>query len=450
MKNTKKYFNRLTDSNLELWKNDEYKKPLLLSGARQVGKSSSVRNLGESFPYFIEINLEENNALHALFNENNSVESICAKLEIVFNIPIIEGETLLFLDEIQSCPNAITALRYFYEQKPYLHLIAAGSLLEFALETLPSFGVGRIRTLFIYPFSFDEFLLAMQEERLLELKKKATSESPLDLIFHQKLTDYFKQFLIIGGMPEVIARFAIHKNYLEAQQVLDDLIISLKSDFVKYKKRVPSNRIKEVFESVSKQMGAKFVYTKIGNHLTNLQIKEALQLLILSGLVIPVTHTTGNGIPLGAEIDMKKRKMLLLDTGIFQRVLGLDVANIVLENNFEVINKGAIAELFFGLEWLKYSSPFSQNELYYWHRENKTGNAEVDYIIQKNSSILPIEIKSSNSGAMQSLRIFLKEKNIQKGVRFSLENFSSLEDVSIYPLYAVSTFFESKIYNSPA
>lgn len=450
MKNTKKYFNRLTDSNLELWKNDEFKKPLLLSGARQVGKSSSVRNLGESFPYFIEINLEENNALHALFNENNSVESICAKLEIVFNIPIIEGETLLFLDEIQSCPNAITALRYFYEQKPYLHLIAAGSLLEFALETLPSFGVGRIRTLFIYPFSFDEFLLAMQEERLLELKKKATSESPLDLIFHQKLTDYFKQFLIIGGMPEVIARFAIHKNYLEAQQVLDDLIISLKSDFVKYKKRVPSNRIKEVFESVSKQMGAKFVYTKIGNHLTNLQIKEALQLLILSGLVIPVTHTAGNGIPLGAEIDMKKRKMLLLDTGIFQRVLGLDVANIVLENNFEVINKGAIAELFFGLEWLKYSSPFSQNELYYWHRENKTGNAEVDYIIQKNSSILPIEIKSSNSGAMQSLRIFLKEKNIQKGVRFSLENFSSLEDVSIYPLYAVSTFFESKIYNSPA
>lgn len=444
MKNTKKYFTRLTDSNLELWKNDDFKKPLLLRGARQVGKSSSVRNLGKSFPHFIEINLEENNGLHSLFNETNSIESICAKLEIAFNIPIIERETLLFLDEIQSCPNAITALRYFYEQKPNLHVIAAGSLLEFALETFPSFGVGRIRTLFIYPFSFDEFLIAMQEERLLELKKKATSKLPLDLIFHQKLTEYFKQFLIIGGMPEVIARFAVHKNYLEAQQVLDDLLISLKSDFVKYKKRVPSNRINEVFESVSKQMGAKFVYTKIGNHLTHLQIKEALQLLILSGLVIPVTHTAGNGIPLGAEIDLKKRKMLLLDTGLLQRILGLEVANIVFENNFEVINKGAIAELFFGLEWLKYSSPFSQNELYYWHRENKTGNAEVDYVVQKNSAILPVEIKSSNSGVMQSLRMFLKEKNIPKGVRFSLENFSSLEDVAIYPLYAVSSFFESK------
>lgn len=424
--------------------NDEFKKPLLLPGARQVGKSSSVRNLGRSFPYFLEINLEENTGLHTLFTATNSIESICAKLEIAFNIPIIEGETLLFLDEIQSCPSAITALRYFYEQKPNLHLIAAGSLLEFALETLPSFGVGRIRTMFIYPFSFDEFLVAMQEERLLELKKLATSELPLDPIFHQKLTDYFKQFLIIGGMPEVIARFAVHKNYLEAQQVLDDLLISLKSDFVKYKKRVPSNRINEVFESVSKQMGSKIMYTKIGPQLTNLQIKEALQLLILSGLVIPVTHTAGNGIPLGAEIDIKKRKMLLLDTGLFQRILGLDVANVVLESNFEVINKGAIAELFFGLEWLKYSSPFSQNELYYWHRENKTGNAEVDYIVQKNSAILPVEIKSSNSGAMQSLRMFLKEKNIPTGVRFSLENFSRLEDVAIYPLYAVSSFFESE------
>ncbi|PWA10290.1 ATP-binding protein [Flavobacterium laiguense] len=447
MKNTKKYINRFIDSHLSSWMNDIYKKPLLLRGARQVGKSSSVRNIGKSFSYFLEINLEENSAIHTLFNENNSIDSICSKLEIAFNIPIEEGKTLLFLDEIQSCPNAITALRYFYEQKPNLHVIAAGSLLEFALETLPSFGVGRIRTIFIYPLSFDEFLGAMNEERLLELKKKASAEFPLDAIFHQKLIDYFKQFLLVGGMPEVVARFIVNKSLLEAQQVLDDLLLSLKSDFIKYKKKVPSTRINEVFESVSKQMGAKFIYIKIGNHLTNLQIKEALHLLILSGLVIPVTHTAANGIPLGAEIDLKKRKILLLDTGIFQRVLGLDISDIILKSHFEVINKGAIAELFFGLEWLKYSSPFSQNELYYWHRENKTANAEVDYIVQQNTAIIPVEIKSSKSGAMQSLRLFLKEKNIQKGVRFSLENFSSLEDISIYPLYAVSTFAELKNKN---
>ena len=129
MKNVKKYFNRFADSHLLQWKTDDFKKPLLLRGARQVGKSSSVRNLGKLFAHFIEINLEENIGIHNLFTENNSIESICAKLEIVFNIPIIEGQTLLFLDEIQSCPNAISALRYFYEQKPNLHVIAAGSLL---------------------------------------------------------------------------------------------------------------------------------------------------------------------------------------------------------------------------------------------------------------------------------------------------------------------------------
>jgi uncharacterized protein len=440
------YIKRQIDNSLNLWKNDTFKKPLLLRGARQVGKSTAVRNLGKTFLYFIEINLEDNLFLQELFNDNNNtIEIICNKIEIVFNIPIEEGKTLLFLDEIQACPKAISALRYFYEQKPNLQLIAAGSLLEFALETLPSFGVGRIRTLFIYPLSFDEFLVAMNENRLLELKKSADSENPLDTIFHEKLKEYFKQFLVIGGMPEVVARFAINKNYLEAQQVLDDLLISLKSDFIKYKKRVPSTRINEVFESVAKQMGGKFIYTKIGNHLTNIQIKEALQLLILSGIAIPVTHTSANGIPLGAEIDSKKRKILMLDTGLFQRVLGLNIATIVIENkDFDVINKGAIAELFFGLEWLKYSSPFSQNELYYWHRENKIGNAEVDYVVQKDQEIIPIEIKSSNKGAMQSLRIFLKEKNSPKGIRCSLENFSHLNDLNIYPLYAVSNFFNSK------
>ncbi|WP_395043191.1 ATP-binding protein [Flavobacterium sp.] len=443
MKNDKKYFKRLIDNLLSTWKYDDNKKPLLLRGARQVGKSSAIRNLGKSFEHYIEINFEENTAIQKLFDGVNSIENICSKLEIIYSIPIIEGKTLLFLDEIQSCENAILSLRFFYEKMPNLHVVAAGSLLEFALQSLPSFGVGRVRTLFVYPFSFDEFLISLNENKLLELKNNANSNNPLDAIFHQKLTDYFKQFLIIGGMPEVVARYAQNKKLSEAQQILDDLIISYKSDFVKYNKRIPSDRINEVFEAVSKQMGNKFIYTKAGNNLSHIQIKEALQLLILAGLVIPVTHTSANGIPLGAEIDSKKRKMLILDTGLFQRILNLDISTITLEENLNLINKGAIAELFFGLEWLKYSNPLTQNHLYYWHRENKTGNAEVDYVIQKQNNIIPIEIKSSNSGSMQSLRIFLSEKKISKGIRFSLENFSSMEDVTIYPLYAVNNFFNS-------
>ena len=443
MKNDKKYFKRLIDNSLFNWKDDDNKKPLLLRGARQVGKSSAIRNLGKSFEHYIEINFEENTAIQKLFDGVNSIENICSKLEIIYNVPIIEGKTLLFLDEIQSCENAILSLRFFYEKMPNLHVVAAGSLLEFALQSLPSFGVGRVRTLFVYPFSFDEFLISLNENKLVELKNNANSNNQLDEIFHLKLTDYFKQFLIIGGMPEVVARYAQNKKLSEAQQILDDLIISYKSDFVKYNKRIPFDRINEVFEAVSKQMGNKFIYTKAGNNLSHIQIKEALQLLILAGLVIPVTHTSANGIPLGAEIDSKKRKMLILDTGLFQRILNLDISIITFEENLNVINKGAIAELFFGLEWLKYSNPFTQNQLYYWHRENKTGNAEVDYVVQKQINIIPVEIKSSNSGSMQSLRIFLSEKKISKGIRFSLENFSSMEDVTIYPLYAVNNFFNS-------
>jgi uncharacterized protein len=443
MKNNKKYFKRQIDESLIIWKNDLNKKPLLLRGARQVGKSSAVRNLAQSFENFIEINFEENSSIHSLFDGINSVENICAKIEIIYNKPIIEGKTLLFFDEIQSCQNAILVLRFFYEQMPNLHVIAAGSLLEFALQKLPTFGVGRIRTLFVYPFSFDEFLATLGENRILELKNNVINNKAINEIFHIKLNDYLKQFLIIGGMPEVVARYAQTRNLLEVQQVLDDLIISYKSDFTKYNKRISSERITEVFEAVTNQMGNKFTYSKASNHLSHIQIKEALQLLILAGLVIPVVHSSSNGIPLGAEIDLKKRKMLLLDTGLFQRVLNLDLSLITLENDFKLVNKGAIAEMFFGLEWLKYNNPFSQTKLYYWHRENKTGNAEIDYIVQKQTSILPVEIKSSSKGAMQSLRVFLSEKKLDYGIRFSLENFSKLEDVLIYPLYAIANFFKS-------
>lgn len=444
MKNSIKYSNRLIDSYLIDWKTDLNKKPLLIRGARQVGKSSAVRHLGNQFIHFIELNFEKDENLHRFFEGDFDIEKICSKIELAYNIPIKDGKTLLFLDEIQSCQRAILALRYFYENRPNLHIIAAGSLLEFALEELPTFGVGRIRSIFMYPFSFDEFLDAIGEKKLSDYKNNIEKGQSIDALFHQKLTEYFKQFLVIGGMPEVVSRYVTTKKYSDVQQTLDDLLISFKSDFAKYRKRIPSIRIEEIFEAVSKQMGGKFVYTKIGNHLSNIQIKDALQLLILSGLVIPVTHTSANGIPLGAEIDIKKRKMLILDTGLFQRILGLDIAPILIEKDFTVINKGAIAELFFGLEILKYSSPYAQQQLFYWHRENKIGNAEVDFVLQKNTAIIPIEIKSSIKGSMQSLRVFLKEKSIKKGVRFSLENFNSIEDIDIYPLYAVQNFINQK------
>ncbi len=442
MKNENIYFKRRIDDTLKNWKNNSERKPLLLRGARQVGKSSAVRQLSKDFDFFVEINFEEQPEINEFFQRNLSPQQLCENISILKGIPIVPGRTLLFFDEIQNCIPAISSLRFFYEQLPELHLIAAGSLLEFALKELPSYGVGRVRSAFMYPFSFDEFLMAFDESELLQLKLNAGFKNPLPDIFHNKLLDYLKKFLILGGMPEVVSNYIQKKRIDEIQYIIDDLLISFKADFSKYKKRVPTLRISEVFESVAQQSGGKFVYKKAAVEAKQYQVKEALELLIMSGLVIQVTHSSANGIPLGAESDYKKRKVFLFDTGLFQRVCGLNLSQIIVLKDFNSINKGSVAEQFVGLEFLKYTDPFHQKNLYYWHRETASSNAEVDYIIQNQTEIIPVEIKSSGQGSMQSMFQFHKEKNRSKGIRLSLENFSKVKGIDIYPLYAVSSVIQ--------
>lgn len=439
LKYMKTHIQREIDKVLLDWKNQSDRKPLMLRGARQVGKSTAVQELSNHFEYFIEINFESQIEVQAFFNGNLDPKTICENLSIYFDTPIIPDKTLLFFDEIQSCLPAISSLRFFYEKMPELHLISAGSLLEFVLEQLPSFGVGRVRSVFVYPLSFDEFLVSLGEQKLVNLKKESNFEKPLALPFHQKLTEYFKKFLIIGGMPEVVAKYANGSDLLEVQAVLDDLLISIRADFAKYKKKVPSMRISEVFDSIIQQNGGKFIYTKAAVQTNISQIKEAVELLIMSGLVIPITHTSANGTPLGAEMDEKKRKLILLDTGLYQRILGLNAGKLLAQNDFDSINKGAIAEMFVGLEYLKYGNPLQHENLYYWHRESANSNAEIDYVIQQDEKVVPIEIKASNKGAMQSMFQFLKEKKRDYGIRLSLENFSTYPPINVFPLYAIST-----------
>ncbi len=435
------YLPRKIDQELTLWRNEKEGKPLLLRGARQVGKSTAVRELAKQFDNYLEVNFEEQRRVHSLFEGDLNPKELCENLSILYNVPIIPGKTLLFFDEIQVCIPAISSLRFFYEKYPELHVIAAGSLLEFALAETPSFGVGRIRSLFVYPLSFDEYLTGIGELQLLAAKKGATYQRPLAEPVHQKLLNLVKRFLILGGMPEVVASFVQHGDINRCGQVLDDLITSLKADFVKYKKKAPFLRISEVFDSVVQQAGGKFIYTKAATEANHKQIREAVDLLVMAGLVIPVTHTAANGLPLGAEANPKKRKMLLLDTGIFQRLLGLQLAEILFGDDFDTINKGAIAEQYVGLELLKSASCYRQENLYFWHREAKSSNAEVDYVIQQKENIVPIEVKSGKKGSMQSLFLFLSEKKAPVGVRFSLENYSAYQNIQVYPLYAVSELF---------
>ncbi|MCL2444225.1 MAG: AAA family ATPase [Treponema sp.] len=430
------YFKRNIDDELLIWKNDKEHKVLLIRGARQVGKSSSVKKLAESFDHFLEIDLEKHQEIHSIFDGSLNPKEISEKLSITFKTPVIPGKTLLFFDEIQGCPNAIRSLRYFYEDYSELHVIAAGSLLEFALETLPSFGVGRIRSLFMYPLSYKEFLYANGEDALWDEVCNSSPEKPLLELFHKKCLEYLRKFLIIGGMPGVTVDYIQNSQIHKTQNNLSDLVTSLKSDFSKYKKNVSDLRISTVFNAAVNQNSNVFNYSKV-EQLNYRQVKDCIDLLQNSGLIIPVLHTSANALPLGAEVNIKKQKYILLDTGILQRLLNLELSDLLLNDDISLINKGSIAEQFAGLEILKSSSCYLQNNLYFWSREKPQSNAEIDYIIQKNEKVIPIEVKSGSTGKMQSMFVFINEKKSEYGVRVSLENFSIYDKIRVYPLYAV-------------
>jgi predicted AAA+ superfamily ATPase len=433
------YYNRKIDSALQQWHSEKRRKPLMLRGARQVGKTSAIRNLGKRFKYFVEINFEnkDHSTAKTVFSQHSDPQVICSELAVLFGKPIVAGETLLFLDEIQSCTDAISSLRYFYEYLPALHVVAAGSLLEFALEEIPSFGVGRIDSMFMYPFSFNEFLCASGHETWANLIDEATPEKPVPASVHEKIVEQLKNFLIIGGMPEVVTEFAGTRDFLRCQKALNSLLVSFRNDFAKYKKRIPTTRINEVFSSVSHQAEGKFIYEHVSQNLNNVQVKQSLELLLMAGLCYQVTHSSADGAPLGASINPKYRRIIPFDTGIYQRILNLDISGILLSNDFDVINKGAVAEIFAGCELKKNASCYSDEELYCWVREKKNANAQIDFVVQHGEAIVPIEVKSGKQGKMQSMWVFLQEKNANCGIRTSLENFSEYQNIAVYPLYAI-------------
>ena len=441
------YLKRNIDAILLAWSTEKPpdRKPLLLRGARQVGKSSAIRELGKQFKHFIEINFDEDKEVKNFFEASLSPQEICEQLALYYHTPVIPGETLLFMDEVQSCQPALAKIRYFYEKYAELHVVAAGSLLEFALEEIPSFGVGRIRSLFMYPFGFDEFLCALNEESLCQAVKAGSPLKPLADPIHKKLLGRLKTFLICGGMPEAVSQYIRKRDLLNGELILSDLITILKTDFAKYRKRTPLLLLNEVFESVMHQSEGKFVYERAAPGNPTAAIRQALELLIMAGLVHPVTHTAANGIPLGAEANAKFRRMLPCDTGIFLHVLGLR-SEILPASDFSAVNRGSLAEIFAGLELIKAASCYRPAELFCWQRSagagSSGGNAQIDFLVQKGAEILPIEVKSGAQGSMQSLRFFMKEKHIDRGIRTSLENFGQLGDIDIYPLYAIGNIIK--------
>ncbi|MFZ4859162.1 MAG: ATP-binding protein [Desulfuromonadaceae bacterium] len=429
---------RSIEEHLLGWKNESKRKPLIVRGARQVGKTFSVRQLGGTFDHFLEVNFEKDRRIASLFAGSLEPKQICEKLSAYYQIPVKPGSSLLFFDEIQGCPDAIRSLRFFYEELPELHLIAAGSLLEFALSEIPSHGVGRISNLFMHPLSFEEFLINGGHESLIQLIHTATPTNPLDDIFHQKLLDILRIFLIIGGMPEVVRHYLEERDITACQHILDDIILTMRDDFARYRTRARLGRLDEVLHAIPFQAGNKFKYASIDPTVKSALYKESLDMLVKAGLVHRIIHTDARGIPLGAQIKLNMFKTILFDVGVHQRIQRNDITPLLMSLNDKDINRGGIAEAFVGTELLKYGVPHLQPALYYWHREANSSNAEVDYIIQKETEIIPIEVKSGSKGLMQSLHLFLSERNLPVGLRISTENFTTYGSIVTVPLYAVS------------
>lgn len=386
---------------------------------------------------------------------------IVQKIAIYINVPIEEGKTLLFLDEIQECPEAIMALRFFKEDYPGLHVIAAGTLLEFTLQELPTYGVGRIHTLFMYPMTFDEFLNANNENGLISMKRQADSQHPLDAAFHEKLIEYFRIYLLVGGMPEAVLAWIKTHNFNQCRHIQEDIILTYEDDFSKYKKRVSPDLLRTTLHGICHQPGEKITFKQISADYRSSQIREAVRLLTLAGLVVPVIATSGNGIPLDAEANEKNMKILLLDSGLLLSVLQLEgnlaqhlVDLIMTGSPQDLVNKGGLVEMVAGLELLRNKPCVQRQKMFYWE---KSGNsiAEIDYLDTFHLKVTPIEIKSGTQGGMKSLWQFMREKRLTEAIRCSFENFGEFtytdpqadnaeRHITIIPLYALDNLREMK------
>lgn len=453
------YFKRLVDGYLEQWAKKKDHKPMLLRGARQVGKSTAVRHLGEKFDNFVEINFEKQPEYKKVFKHNLVVNRIISEMSAMCAMPIVPGKTLLFLDEIQECQEAIMSLRFFKEDMPGLHVIAAGSLLEFALAELPTFGVGRIHSMYMYAMTFDEFLEANGESILLDYKRHASPAQPLPEPIHNKLTALVRSYFLVGGMPDAVGKWVETHDYLQCQEVQDDIISGYEDDFPKYRKKIDPVLLRLTMRSAAAQITRKFSYSEVGGGYRTEEVKKALEMLLLAGICTQVVRTDANGIPLGSESDSSYRKILILDPGLLLRLLNMSsvdvskvTSEILTEDTTALVNKGPLAEMVAGLEMLRYKTPNLRHELYYWVRLAKNSQAEIDYIEAK-GGVVPIEIKAGMKGGMKSLWIFMREKGLTSAVRCSLENFNRFEyidreaseavrRVEIYPLYALSNLIE--------
>lgn len=407
------------ESYLEEWKIRKNRKPLIVRGARQIGKTYTVEEFGKkNFDAVIKINFEEKPEFKSFF-KTNDISEILLNINAYFNVSVVQGKTLIFLDEIQQCPEAIATLRYFYEKMPGLHVIAAGSLLDHALNEIRySMPVGRIEFAYMHPLNYFEFLDAFGENGLIEYLKNYTLEKEITSPIHEKLLKYVRLYYFIGGMPEAVREYTETKDLVSVERIHESILRTLEYDFSKYGTKVQQENLTAVMKYIPSAIGMKLKYVNINREKRSDQLKSAVNLLNLSRILHIVNHSKASKIPLEHGKNESVMKLLLVDIGLANHILKLRLTDI---DKLITANEGGLAEQFVGQQLLGSSEYFIDEQLYYWTREAKGSAAELDYVVEFSNMIIPVEVKAGTTGTLKSLQVYVNEKHSHKALRFNAD-----------------------------
>ena len=414
------------------WKEKTTRKPLIVRGARQVGKTWLMKEFASSaYRQFAYINFEDNEVMKDVFQKDFDVERILMAIQLVTGI-VVDTETLIIFDEIQEAPRGLTALKYFQEKAPQYHVVAAGSLLGIAMHSNDSFPVGKVDFMDLYPLSFSEFLEAVGQEAFARLLAK--KDWGLIAAFRSKLIDLLKQYYYVGGMPEVVNAFINHKDYAEVRQLQQTILDSYDRDFSKHAPIAEVPRIRMIWRSVPAQLAKenkKFIYGVVKEGARAKDFELAIEWLIDAGLIYKVSRVKKAGIPLSAYEDFSAFKLFLLDTGLMGAMSGLPPQALLEGNVLFSDYKGAITEQYV-LQQLKSVKGLS---IYYWSSDTSRG--ELDFLLQKDVSVIPVEVKAEENLQSKSLRFYVEKNAGLHGVRFSMSDYRKQEWMINYPLYSV-------------
>lgn len=428
------------------WKLSSNRKPLIMYGARQVGKTYILKEFGNhEFKNMVYVNCYKNDIVVQLFSEDTDVDRLVLGLSAIAHQTIVPGETLLFLDEIQEIPPILSSLKYFCENKPELHVVVAGSLLGVMNMKGESFPVGKVDIIHLYPMTYEEFLLANGEAPLLQILR--SKDYALIDTFAPKLIDYLRLYYFVGGMPEAVQRYTLSHNLQEVRNIQQNILTAYEADISKHTEE-QTQRVRMVWQSIPAQLARenkKFIYGAIRKGARAKDFEIAIQWLIDAGLVHKIERTRDAKVPLKFYADMDAFKLYLLDVGLLGALTQTPASQIIIGNNVFSEYKGAFTENFV-LQQLK---SFSSLPIYYYSKDNSM--QEVDFVVQANSRILPIEVKAEDNVKSKSLHAFICNDFASyhlKGIRFSMRGFQDQGWMENVPLYAIESYVKKTLDNN--